>query len=143
MQRSILLLAFLSLASCAGGLGPNTVYPTGIVGGSEYSGEDLPANLPVSDREPVPTVRVEPRLPPEAAAYCINDGHVVFEFIVTREGEPANIRILESEPSGIFSRTTYNAFRRWRFEPPMENGEWRPVLETMTFNLAAPGGTCE
>ena len=53
---------------------------------------------------------------------CIR-GHVKLQFLVQKNGTVSSIRVIESEPEGLFDLETINAVEKWRFKPEIINGE--------------------
>jgi protein TonB len=62
---------------------------------------------------------------------CIR-GHVKLQFLVQKDGTVSSVRVIESEPEGIFDLETINAVEKWRFKPEIINGE---VVEQQTEQL--------
>ncbi|MCO7224358.1 M56 family metallopeptidase [Pleionea sp. CnH1-48] len=58
---------------------------------------------------------VYPRYPIKAAKAGI-EGKIKFQFDLTNEGKPVNIKILESVPEGVFDKDASNAFNQWTFD---------------------------
>lgn len=50
-------------------------------------------------------------------------GHVIVVFGLDRYGRTTDVRVLQSEPPGFKDDAVVRAVRRWRYRPPMENGE--------------------
>ena len=65
---------------------------------------------------------VEPRFPRRLPAY-VNEGWVLIQFDVNTQGRTTNVTVLDSEPAGRFDESATRAVSRWRFKPPMLNGE--------------------
>lgn len=77
------------------------------------------SEITVSDREEVkekaiPTYTKPPEYPAYAAQNAI-DGHVTFKFDVDADGKPYNIRVIESEPEGMFDTVAREAIQEWEF----------------------------
>ena len=75
---------------------------------------------------------------PEQALNEGVQGSVVVVYDVEMTGRVANLRVLESEPEGVFNQAALDYVRSWRFNPPMVDGE--PVAapgrrSTITFRL--------
>jgi protein TonB len=81
-----------------------------------------PATTPVVTR-PLPLDLPEarfsatPRYPPLAMRRRI-EGSVELAFTIGVDGSVSDVRVLDSEPEGIFDREAIAAMERWRFEPP-------------------------
>jgi len=74
------------------------------------------------DRDLVPLVRVEPDYPPKAKQRGIS-GWVELEFTIGPAGTVEDLKILRSNPRGVFDRATLRAVRRWRYNPKMVAGK--------------------
>ncbi len=72
--------------------------------------------------------QVDPRFPQSAREKNIS-GFVLVEVSVSSGGQPARIRILESQPPGVFDSAAMEALRSWVFEPAMSRGQ--PVASTV------------
>lgn len=59
-----------------------------------------------------------PDYPPNAFKNGIG-GRVLFEFSLDNRGEPKNVAIIESEPSGVFDEAVKAAISSWRYLPNM------------------------
>lgn len=115
-----------SLSTVVGGL-PEFERP-------QLTGSDV--SFDVSDRDAQPLVRLNPQYPMRAAERGI-EGSCSFQFDVTPEGNPTNIRILNCTNS-IFERDTIRAVERWRYEPSIQDGvaQWRRgVQSSFDFSL--------
>jgi TonB family protein len=64
--------------------------------------------------------RVEPKYSDEARL-ARAEGTVVLALDVDRRGRPANIRIVRGLEWGL-NQMAYDAVRRWRFRPAMQDG---------------------
>jgi len=47
---------------------------------------------------------------------------VTVAYTVDVEGKTQNVRVVSSEPPGVFDRAATSAVRRWRFEPATVDG---------------------
>jgi TonB family protein len=63
----------------------------------------------------------DPEYPERALAQKIS-GSVTVEFLVGTKGETLDVRVVASEPAGIFDRSAINAVKRWRYEPYTVDG---------------------
>jgi len=73
------------------------------------------------DEPPRPVKQVGASYPTRARAKNI-EGHVVFSLLIQADGSVSDIRILESEPPGVFDQVAMEAMRQWRYEPAMYQG---------------------
>lgn len=85
----------------------------------------------------MPVLRVAPRYPERARVRGIQ-GFVDLMFDITATGKTENIRILHSEPAGMFDRASMRALQRWKYKPAYD-GDVAIVLRNqttrITFNL--------
>jgi protein TonB len=68
------------------------------------------------------------RYPPMAERRRI-EGEVEVEFTINVDGSVSEVRVLRSQPEGIFDREASGAMERWRFAPPEQPMRARRVLE--------------
>lgn len=77
-----------------------------------------------------PLYLVPPQYP--SAAYRAQEGgKVTVQFVVTRDGRTANIRILAAIPPGVFNAAAISAVRQWRFQRVATPTQ---VVQTIQFN---------
>lgn len=88
---------------------------------AEISG---PGSIVVTERDPVPVVRVQPVYPPRAAERRL-EGQCTVLFDITAQGATANVRSLDCS-SSLFERASVNAVSSWRYNPQVEDGQ--PVM---------------
>ena len=79
---------------------------------------------PAWDGEALALLRVLPTYPPHAAARGI-EGWVLLEFAIAASGAASSIRVLDSEPPGVFEDAARRALARWKYRPQQRGG--RPV----------------
>ena len=77
---------------------------------------------------------------PESARVQRLEGFVTLAFDVTASGNVDNVRVINSEPAGVFDNAAIAALRDWQFLPMQRSGT--PVLaegqvSTLTFKLSA------
>jgi len=90
-----------------------------------------------SDGEYLPIVKVRPIYPNRALSRGI-EGYVIVEFTVTRQGTTKDIRVVESEPSGIFDRAAIQAAEKFKYKPRVIDGvpiEVPGVQNKITFEI--------
>lgn len=63
-----------------------------------------------------PILRIEPRYPESAVEKGI-EGHVDLSFKISDDGKTTNIKVLDSQPEGVFDEAVVAAFERWRYAP--------------------------
>ncbi len=87
---------------------------------------------------PTPLSRVNPRYPRKAIRRGI-EGQVVVEFTVSPTGDVVeeSIRIIKSDPKGVFDLSSIRALSRWRFQPRIVSGQAVPfpARQTLVFKL--------
>ena len=83
----------------------------------------LKTEYELGEVDSVPRLRkkVEPFYPHSARRRGIS-GRVVIKCLVTEDGLPTRISIIESTPSGIFEDSVIDAVRKWRFTPGTYQG---------------------
>lgn len=62
---------------------------------------------------------------PESARAAGIEGHVIVGYDVTVDGTVENVRVIESDPPGVFDDAALAAVRAWRFAAPIIGGEPR------------------
>jgi TonB family protein len=88
------------------------------------------------DREVGILSRQQPYYPHSATLFCLS-GHVKASFTIDRDGRTRDIAIVESDPPGVFDRSTVDTISRWRFAPACRDGERvkREATQTIEFRL--------
>ncbi len=92
----------------------------------------------MGDGDAIPLVVIEPQYPRKAAMDG-TVGWVRFEFTVSTDGSPKDIRLLDSKPKRVFNRAAKKAIRKWKFKPKIVDGkavEQPNMRYTMEFKLA-------
>ncbi len=69
---------------------------------------------------------VEPRHPSGAVARD-KEGWVEVRFGVDEKGKTVDVRVVDSEPAGLFEESALTAIRRWRFRPYRVEGQATPT----------------
>ncbi len=85
----------------------------------------------------VPLSRIAPIYPLSARRRGI-EGEVTVEFDIGADGSVENIRVVRSDPPGMFDSYVINAVQKWRYRPRMVNGEAQPrrnVYANLKFEL--------
>lgn len=64
-------------------------------------------------------------------------GSVTVQFVVDKRGDTRDVRIVESDPPGVFDRAVTEAVRAWRYRPPKYEGKpiAVPVRTLVRFEL--------
>jgi protein TonB len=103
-----------------------------IVGG----GRDVVMTADSVDEAPVPVRRAAAPYPPNARAKGIT-GAVTLSILVTASGEVRDVRVLASDPPGVFDDAAVRSVEGWRFSPAEYQGA--PVAvrveQTLRFDL--------
>lgn len=89
------------------------------------------------DGDYLPIVKVAPVYPQRALARGI-EGYVLVEFTVTRSGTVKDVRVIESEPPGIFDDAAREAAAKFKYKPRVVDGqpiEVAGVQNRITFQL--------
>jgi len=89
-------------------------------------------NLSDLDRKPQLINRIQPVYPYEARRKEIN-GRVILRFIVDREGNVRNVKVVRAQPAGLFDENAKKAVQKWRFKPGYFSGE--PVNTRVTVPI--------
>lgn len=79
-------------------------------------------SLTPSDGEYLPIVKVQPVYPRRALSRNI-EGYVIVEFTVTRAGTVRDVRVVESDPRGIFEKAAIKAAEKFKYKPRVLDGE--------------------
>ena len=90
----------------------------------------------VKSLEATPITIVQPRYPRKAAMEMI-EGWVKFRLDVRADGTPDNIKVIASEPEGVFEKTSMKAIKKWTFKP-LEKIQ-KNLIYTMEYQLAPKG----
>ena len=84
-----------------------------------------------SNMEAIPIEIVQPRYPREAALNGV-EGSVKIKFDLNTLGTPKNIRVLKSEPEGVFDEDALKAIAQWKFKTA---GGQQDMVYTMEFKM--------
>lgn len=90
-----------------------------------------------SDRDIMPLVRINPVYPRRAQERGV-EGWVQFEFTITPAGTVTDVKVIDSEPKGMFDDAATKAILRWKYNPKVEEGravERRGVRVVLRFDL--------
>lgn len=83
---------------------------------------------------PRPIAKVAPEYPAQARSRKI-EGFVELEFLVTTNGSAEEIRVVRSEPEGLFDRNAVRALMRWKFKPAERDGKREATRTRTTLNF--------
>lgn len=90
-----------------------------------------------SDRDVMPLVRINPEYPRRAQSRGI-EGWVQFEFTITPAGTVSDVKVIDSEPKGLFEDAATKAILRWKYNPKVVEGravERRGIRVVLRFDL--------
>ncbi len=98
----------------------------GIVGaetllGGSTANKSLVMTSDSVDSLPKPRSRTAPEYPAKARERGI-EGHVVLKIKVSERGDVEQVRVVESEPKGVFDRVAVRAIHDWTFAPAQYQG---------------------
>lgn len=79
-------------------------------------------NFVATDRSPMHKLRAKPRYP-KAAKRAKIEGTVYLEFDINIRGATENIKVLESQPKGVFDQAAISAVKKWRYQPKVNDGK--------------------
>ncbi|MBU1657866.1 energy transducer TonB [bacterium] len=87
---------------------------------------DVSKNMVMSedsvDSAPQPTQRSAMEYPKQARKMGVS-GYVLMNLLVNKEGEVEKVKVLESEPEGIFDEAAIEGVKSWQFKPAQYKGE--------------------
>jgi protein TonB len=110
----------LDVQAIAAGLGAEFGSAGG--GGGDGTGRgQLALSSGLSDREPLPLVRVEPQYPPQAARRNL-EGWVHVRFVITTAGSVKDATVVKSS-NAVFERAAINAVNKWKYQPQLREGK--------------------
>jgi protein TonB len=80
-----------------------------------------PASAPTprvrAKNAPLVAISTPPPEFPERARRMRISGYVVVTYTIGTDGRVGNVRIVESQPRGVFEREVESTLARWRYEP--------------------------
>ena len=108
----------LDVEAIAAGLGAEF----GSAGGGGGDGRGaLAFNAGLSDRDPLPLVRVEPEYPPQARQRRL-EGWVQVRFTISTAGSVKDSVVVKSSHS-LFERNALQAVSKWKYQPQLRSGK--------------------
>jgi protein TonB len=75
----------------------------------------------LSDRDPLPLVRVEPEYPPQARQRRL-EGWVQVRFTISTAGSVRDAAVVKSSNS-LFERNAVQAVSKWKYQPQLREGK--------------------
>jgi protein TonB len=110
----------LDVEAIAAGLGAE--YGSAGGGGGDGTGRGaLAFDAGLSDREPLPLVRVEPEYPPQARQRRL-EGWVQVSFTISTAGSVRDPVVVKSSHS-LFERNALKAVSKWKYQPQLRDGK--------------------
>lgn len=110
----------LDVEALAAGLGAEFGSAAG-GGGDGTGGGGLAFNAGLSDRAPLPLVRVEPQYPPAARQRKL-EGWVQVSFTISTAGSVKDASVVKSSNS-VFERPAIQAVNKWKYQPQLQDGK--------------------
>lgn len=89
--------------------------------GGDGRGGALAFNSGLSDRDPLPLVRVEPEYPPQARQRRV-EGWVQVRFTISTAGSVKDAVAVKSSHS-MFERNAVQAVSKWKYQPQLKGGQ--------------------
>jgi len=110
----------LDVEALAAGLGAEFGSAGG--GGGDGTGKGgLAFSAGLSDRDPLPLVRVEPQYPQQARQRKL-EGWVQVRFTISTAGSVRDAAVVKSSDS-VFERSAIQAVNKWKYQPQMQEGK--------------------
>lgn len=69
-----------------------------------------------------PVIRIEPKYPIQAAQNN-QEGSVILQFDITKDGSTDNIQVIESFPQQVFDKVSVAALKQWTYKPRIQGGQ--------------------
>jgi TonB family protein len=69
-----------------------------------------------------PVTRIEPKYPLEAAQNN-QEGSVILQFDIAKDGSTDNIQVIESFPKQVFDKNSIAALKHWTYKPRIQGGQ--------------------
>jgi protein TonB len=90
-------------------------------GGGDGTRGALAFNAGLSDRDPLPLVRVEPEYPPQARQRKL-EGWVQVRFTISTAGSVKDAAVVKSSHA-LFERNAMQAVNKWKYQPQLRGGQ--------------------
>lgn len=87
------------------------------------------------DTPPRATQQVPMKYPADAKRKGV-EGYVTLSLLIGDDGHVQRVRVLESEPAGVFDEAAAEAVRQWAFEPAQYKGQSVRVWARQTIRFA-------
>ena len=69
-----------------------------------------------------PVIRIEPKYPIEATKNK-QEGSVILQFDIAKNGSTDNIQVLEAFPQHVFDKVSVTALKQWTYKPRIQGGQ--------------------
>jgi len=109
----------LDVEAIAAGLGAEFGSASG--SGGDGTRGALAFNAGLSDRDPLPLVRVEPQYPPQARQRKL-EGWVQVRFTISTAGSVEDASVVKSSHA-LFERSALQAVSKWKYQPLLREGK--------------------
>jgi TonB family protein len=76
----------------------------------------------VEKNDATPVIRIEPKYPIQAALNK-QEGSVILEFDIAKDGSTDNIEVIESFPQQTFNKVAITALEQWTYKPRVQGGK--------------------
>lgn len=91
------------------------------LGSGEGGDDDLVMTDESVDNPPRPVRQPAMEYPSDAKRRGV-EGYVVLSVLIDRDGQIEQVKVLESEPAGVFDEAARESVRQWRFRPAEYQG---------------------
>lgn len=81
------------------------------------------ANMDKSKVNEASPVKRVPPIYPEKAVQNELEGFVVLSFDITETGTTDNVKVVESQPAGVFDKSAKVALKQWEYKPRIQGGK--------------------
>ena len=100
-------------------------------------GKDVVMTDDSVDVAPRPSLQTAMPYPVRAKAQGIT-GYVILSLLISPTGQIEKVKVLESQPQGVFDETATLGVKNWKFEPATYKGEAVRVWakQKVSFNLS-------
>ena len=97
------------------------VLSTGLLSGVVFANQQATTPTMAKLDEASPITRVEPKYPVEAARKQ-QEGSVILQFNIGKDGSTDNIKVIKAEPEVIFDKVSIAALQQWKYKPRIVGG---------------------
>ncbi len=130
MKRFLLFLVVMLLIPCYS-----------MIHASEDTGKANSTDADKTDKtSPVPISITKPGFPMKAQVDHV-EGFVTIKFIVTKDGNVENAKVVESVPAGYFENAALTALKKYQFKPATEYGVSVDYTIEWPFFFSFPGSS--